>query len=215
VDDPEPSLGPAGGLLAAMAAHPAERLLVIAVDLPGLETTTLEHLLDHGESGSVVTAFRSPGDGRVEPLCALYPPSARSTIETSVAAGELSLRRILERSGRLRLIDPAHPAELIDLDTPDALANLALRPEPTVAQPIIHLHIRYFALLREQRGLSEESLTTTHSTPAGLYDDLRQTHNLSLPRENLQVAINDEFMPWNSLLKDGDRVVFLPPMAGG
>ncbi|MEZ5274864.1 MAG: MoaD/ThiS family protein [Opitutaceae bacterium] len=81
--------------------------------------------------------------------------------------------------------------------------------------PTIHLSIRYFALLREQRGLSEETLSTAHTNPADLYEALRQQHGLTLTAESLQIAINDEFMPWSTRLKDGDTIVFLPPMAGG
>ena len=215
VDDPEPGIGPVGGLLAAMTTCPGENLLVIAVDLPHLEASTLGRLLDQHDPEFAVTAYRSPGDARVEPLCAVYESTVESFLRSAAAAGELSLRRILESSGRLQLIEAAHPLELIDLDTPDALANLVSRNEPTVPMPSIQLRIRYFALLREQRGLSEETLSSEHSDPAKLYDALRQKHGLSLTSESLQIAINDEFMPWSTPLKNGDTIVFLPPMAGG
>jgi molybdopterin synthase sulfur carrier subunit len=31
----------------------------------------------------------------------------------------------------------------------------------------------------------------------------------------LRVAVNDEFGDWSQELADGDRVVFIPPVAGG
>jgi molybdopterin converting factor small subunit len=31
----------------------------------------------------------------------------------------------------------------------------------------------------------------------------------------LKVAVNDEFSDWAQTLADGDRVVFIPPVAGG
>jgi molybdopterin converting factor small subunit len=31
----------------------------------------------------------------------------------------------------------------------------------------------------------------------------------------LKVAVNDEFRDWDAVLADGDRVVFIPPVAGG
>ncbi|MEZ5274863.1 MAG: molybdenum cofactor guanylyltransferase [Opitutaceae bacterium] len=132
VDDPEPGIGPVGGLLAAMTACPGESLLVIAVDLPRLEVYTLDRLLDQRDPAYAVTAYRSPGDTRVEPLCAIYEPAAESFIRAAVAAGRHSLRQILEDSGRLRMIEAAHPHQLIDLDTPGALANLISRSDPTM-----------------------------------------------------------------------------------
>ena len=32
---------------------------------------------------------------------------------------------------------------------------------------------------------------------------------------DLRAAVNDEFIPWDHLLKDGDHIAFLPPMSGG
>lgn len=77
------------------------------------------------------------------------------------------------------------------------------------------LTILYFAQLREQRGRDEETVDSAAPTPAHLYEELSRQHGLSFPRRNLIVAINDEMAPWDALLHDGDRVVFLPPVSGG
>lgn len=211
VDDPTPSIGPAGGLLSALKAHPDCALLTLAVDLPRLTKDTLQTLLDQRDPSGEATAFRNPEDGRLDPLCALYEPSCATRIRASVAHGELSLRRILEPSARIHLIHPQRPADLIDLDTPESMANLEARP----AMPTVRVHIRYFAQLREQRGIPEESLCTEADDAAGLYRDLAARHAFTLPAENLKVAINDAFAPWDSPLHEGDTIVFLPPVAGG
>lgn len=77
------------------------------------------------------------------------------------------------------------------------------------------IHVQYFAVLREQAGRSEETLETRASTPAELYDELRVAHGFALPRAMLRVAVNDEFGDWTTPLASGDRVVFIPPVAGG
>jgi molybdopterin converting factor subunit 1 len=77
------------------------------------------------------------------------------------------------------------------------------------------LHVRYFALLREQAGRSTEELETQASTPRELYEELRRRRGLTLSPEFLRVAVNDEFGDWRAPLADGDTVVFLPPVAGG
>ena len=77
------------------------------------------------------------------------------------------------------------------------------------------LHIQYFALLREQAGVNEQQLHSEALTPAQLYDQLRMEHGFSLSRTQLRAVVNEEFVNWEQALNDGDRVVFIPPVAGG
>ncbi len=77
------------------------------------------------------------------------------------------------------------------------------------------LKIGYYAVLREQRGLSEETIESTALTPAELYDALKIAHGFSLEASQLKVVINDAFKPWDSPLQPHDNVVFIPPVAGG
>lgn len=79
----------------------------------------------------------------------------------------------------------------------------------------MQLRVVYYAALREQRGLSEETLETNAATPAVLYDELRARHHLRLAPELLRAAVNDAFTPWDTPLSAGDTVVFIPPVAGG
>ena len=77
------------------------------------------------------------------------------------------------------------------------------------------IHVQYFAVLRERAGRSAETLDTDAADPASLYAQLQSTHGFTLPRAMLRVAVNDEFSDWSRPLADGDRVVFIPPVAGG
>jgi molybdopterin synthase sulfur carrier subunit len=77
------------------------------------------------------------------------------------------------------------------------------------------VHVQYFAVLREQAGRSSEAIQTVATDPEGLYEELRQLRGLSVPRSMLRVAVNEEFSDWQRPLVDGDRVVFIPPVAGG
>ena len=77
------------------------------------------------------------------------------------------------------------------------------------------IDVQYFALLREQAGRSSERVSTAAVTPADLYAELRTTRGFTLPVAMLRVAINDEFCEWSRRLQPGDRVVFIPPVAGG
>ncbi|MCC6416178.1 MAG: MoaD/ThiS family protein [Opitutaceae bacterium] len=77
------------------------------------------------------------------------------------------------------------------------------------------LHLQYFALLREQRGLTEEVLQTDAATPTALYEELCARHAFSLPADRVRAAVNGAFVPADAVLRDGDRIVFIPPVAGG
>ena len=77
------------------------------------------------------------------------------------------------------------------------------------------VRVRYFAILREQRGLDEESVASAAATAGDLYEELRKRHRFTLPAERLRVAINDAFEPWTAPFHDGDSLVFIPPVAGG
>jgi molybdopterin converting factor subunit 1 len=77
------------------------------------------------------------------------------------------------------------------------------------------IHVQYFAILREQRGVAEEALTTSATTADEFYEELKARHSFTLQSSRLRVAINGEFVPWTTLLQDGATVVFIPPVAGG
>jgi len=80
---------------------------------------------------------------------------------------------------------------------------------------MIDVHVQYFAVLRERAGLNRETVATAAATAADLYDELAARHPFGLPRSMLRVAVNDEFADWSRPLGAGDRVVFIPPVAGG
>ena len=77
------------------------------------------------------------------------------------------------------------------------------------------LHVSYFAILREQRGAAQEELTTLAATPVALYEELRGRYRFTLPADRIRAAVNDAFVDSAVPLRDGDRVVFIPPVAGG
>ena len=78
-----------------------------------------------------------------------------------------------------------------------------------------NIHVRYYASIREERGLAEETITTSAETALDLFEELRSKHHLTLPVNLLKVAINNQFREWNTELNSGDDLVFIPPVAGG
>ena len=77
------------------------------------------------------------------------------------------------------------------------------------------IHVQYFAILREERGCEEEEISTRAASALELFEELRARHGFSLDASRLKVVVNEEFCDWSCPLGPGDRVVFVPPVAGG
>lgn len=78
------------------------------------------------------------------------------------------------------------------------------------------IHIQYFAIFRQQRGLSQEDKEISKNTSAKtLYNDLAKKNGFKLSVDSIRVAINDHFTSINEILRDGDHIVFIPPVSGG
>lgn len=77
------------------------------------------------------------------------------------------------------------------------------------------VQVHYYAVLREERGKATEPVETCAETVLDLYQELRQKYGFKLSGDLLKVAVNDEYRKWDSELKSGDTVVFIPPVAGG
>lgn len=91
------NLGPMGGILSALGAHPDKAWLVLACDLPFLTEATLHHLIARRDPSQVATAYRSAHDGKPEPLCALYEPAVAMRLHEFVTQGELCPRKALTK----------------------------------------------------------------------------------------------------------------------
>lgn len=207
--DLAPDRGPLAGLEAAFAHDPHSHWLVIACDLPLLEKETLTTLT---EAGNTTRAFKNRLDQRAEPLCAIYSSVCRPALRAWLAAGKRCARHFIES------LDP----QLLDLPTPHALDNantpedlIELRAHLAGTATMKSLKLLFFAKLQDEMQTPELSYTSDATTAAGIYDELRMKHSLSLKRQHLRVAINGNFAEWSTPLRDGDEVVFIPPVSGG
>jgi len=73
------------------------------------------------------------------------------------------------------------------------------------------VHISYFAVLREQRGLDRETMETNAKSYRAIYDSL----GLKLPGNLVTVAVGGDFKSMEDAPQEGDQIVFIPPVAGG
>jgi molybdopterin converting factor subunit 1 len=80
---------------------------------------------------------------------------------------------------------------------------------------MILVNLQYYAQLREQAGMGSEQVTTAATSLRELYEELRARRGFSLAADALKVAVNAQFSAWDQPLRNGDTVVFIPPVAGG
>jgi molybdopterin-guanine dinucleotide biosynthesis protein A len=210
--DRRADVGPIAGIMSAQEQHPQVAWLVLACDLPFLTATTLKHLLHARDPARLATAYRSSHDGLPEPLCAIYEPQSRAALSAYFDAGRQCPRKFLsEAAAHLITLPESHALD--NINTPAEYATALRSLQTTDARRSIR--VQYYALLREEAGRSEETLATAATTPRELFEELKARHPFTLPPALLRVAINDDFGDWSQPLADGDRVVFIPPVAGG
>ncbi len=100
--------------------------LVVATDLPGLDTATLRWLADHPAPGSVVPVAA----GRPQPLCARWSGDHLALAARLVAAGRRAVADLVAeaRPHLVALGDPGCPAPAVvaDADTPEDARRLGV-----------------------------------------------------------------------------------------
>lgn len=77
------------------------------------------------------------------------------------------------------------------------------------------IHVVYYALLRQERGLSGETVDSDAVSVRELFHELKTLHGFKLSESHLKVAINSKMASWDASLDQGDTVLFIPPVAGG
>ena len=81
----------------------------------------------------------------------------------------------------------------------------------------MRVHLLYFAVLRDITGTSTADLDVPAGTRASdVWERLRSEHRaLADYRQPPMVAVNEEYVDAGQLIRDGDELAFIPPVAGG
>ena len=122
--------GPMGGILSALALRRDAAFLVLACDLPHLDSETVSALIAARNPAKIATAYRGYQD-LPEPLCAIYEPAAYAALLGFMGQGIDCPRKSLIRSD-IELLAPydAH-----------ALANVNRPEEYSAAMTALHVGI--------------------------------------------------------------------------
>ena len=128
VVDELPDAGPLAGIIAAHRQLPGRALLVVAVDLFGLDVAGIHAFLNARNSDprcgvTALAVVPSASDPRPQtfpdPLCAIWEPEVLHAATDAFDRGERNPQVIL-RSTRVQLV--ADPANIVNVNTPEDLS---------------------------------------------------------------------------------------------
>jgi molybdopterin-guanine dinucleotide biosynthesis protein A len=118
--------GPLAGILSCLEVAQANRLLVLAVDLPNMSSEYLRSLVQVGAPGcGVVPAIEQ----ELEPVVAVYPVEATTVANTCLQQGERSVQAFacrLEQNGLVNIRTVA-PGEIVLFKNWNSPEDRALR----------------------------------------------------------------------------------------
>jgi molybdenum cofactor guanylyltransferase len=111
-------LGPFGAILSAFRENPNVAWLVVACDLPLLDTATLQYLIDHRNPSKIATTYKSPvsPEGFPEPLITIWEPKAYPILLQFLAQGVSCPRKVLINSD-VKILDAPNPQALMNVNT--------------------------------------------------------------------------------------------------
>lgn len=112
-------IGPYGAILSAFKFQPDVAWLVVACDLPLLNSDTLKYLLEHRDANAIATTFQSPFDGLPEPLITIWEPKSHSILLESLSSGYTCPRKVLIKSESVTILQAPDAKALMNVNTPE------------------------------------------------------------------------------------------------
>lgn len=205
IPDLFPGLGPAGGILSALADAGNGRVLVLPCDMPKVKTSWLRILIEKSVDWDVLISESTSG---IEPLCGVYSYSIKDQWEHQVRSGKLKLTDLIGqfRNDTLRIMD--FPEQ-----DPDMFANIntPIDMEKLNAKPV--LQVLAFGKLAELLG-SRLVEIPAYDTVRGVKDHFLSTHP-AIGEITFSVAVNQSIVTDDHRIQPGSEVALLPPFSGG
>lgn len=134
VHDPEPHLGPLAGIATGLAASTTDLNLVVACDMPLVNSAVLRRLIDLRDEADICLAVVN---GHASPLCAVYRRAVAMAAQELLASGERRVMTLLDRvqtkrvdAATFRDLDPDLDT-FVSCNTPDELQKAALKVPPS------------------------------------------------------------------------------------
>ncbi len=99
--DVRSGLGPLAGLETALETRRGDLNLVLACDMPGVDTAWLRRLIDQADECKAPCVATRDASGVVHPLCAVYRSDCLPIIQRALDEGKLRLQDLLVEVGAI------------------------------------------------------------------------------------------------------------------
>jgi molybdopterin-guanine dinucleotide biosynthesis protein A len=116
IEDNFRGAGPLAGIEAALACTSAEWNLIVACDMPALDSAILEPLF--GGDCDCAVPMHEGDSARIEPLCAVYRRSCHAVVHTALASGVRKISDVYPLMS-VRYVAVRGSKPFINLNTPD------------------------------------------------------------------------------------------------
>lgn len=111
-------MGPLGAITTTFRAHPNDAWLVVACDLPLLDSEALNELIENRSTKHLATAFLNEDTGFAEPLITIWEPKSYMRMLQFESLGYTCPRKVLINSNT-KLIKPTDSTKLMNVNTPE------------------------------------------------------------------------------------------------
>ncbi len=118
--DDHPGSGPIVAILTALKISADTAWLVVACDLPLLDTSTLKYLVEQRDPEKIATTFESPFDTLPEPLITIWEPHSLPVLLAHVNEGFTCPRKaLIKNRNDVKIITPPDPDAIMNTNTPE------------------------------------------------------------------------------------------------
>jgi len=111
-------LGPMGAILSAFQKYPNHAWLVLACDLPFLDDSVIQELINQRSIRHIATAFKNEESGFAEPLITIWEPKSYNRLLSFLSLGYSCPRKVLINSDT-KLIQARQSEKLKNVNTPE------------------------------------------------------------------------------------------------
>ncbi|MEQ8363546.1 MAG: NTP transferase domain-containing protein [Cyclobacteriaceae bacterium] len=117
ITDAYPFKGPLNGILSAFKHQPDAAWLTLPVDMPFVDETIIQFLIDHRDVTKVATCFYDSEGKLPEPLLTIWEPSCALLLKAFYDEGKTSPRDFL-KTANIKLLQVPNKKALKNINTP-------------------------------------------------------------------------------------------------
>jgi sulfur-carrier protein len=79
---------------------------------------------------------------------------------------------------------------------------------------VMKINVLYFASFQEAAGIASESIIFDGSLQA-LFEQVKQKYGFKFQLNQIRVAMNGQFVSWQTPIIEDAEIAFIPPVSGG